>query len=278
MSNTTPQLPSDFFSANSLFTLSGSACAVWIFCLVLSAIIPANSLSVYHWRLIALVFSEFLAVAIVLQQKNNSSIKWLIGLINGLLIFINASGINAVSTGLAFENKNSMKMEKMSYLGAHDKIAASMHIFNHEISWWPDLNILHEKDSLEKTNVALVRKNEQIEKSYNSFKKNCVISNPNITDVLKRDSILNEKVSKIERENVLLKSRLENLDSKHAMDRKLATQDESIKIDNEVGHNELLTLKKNLTDCQEENSDLMKKLNKIKNLNQLLREADKYGL
>lgn len=205
--------------------------------------------------------------------------KWLIGLINGLLIFINASGINAVSTGLAFENRNSVKVGKASYVLTEDKTTASLFIFKNEVNWWPDLNILLKKDSLEKINIKLIKSNERLAKAFNNIKENCTTPDPDKSGILKRDSILNDKIDRIEREDALLKVELSNLRNKHDSNAKvISTANKTTNADAENRSNELFVLKKNLEDCQHEKSDLEKKLNKIKNLNQLLREADKYGL
>ena len=243
--------------------------------------IVAKMQQIYNILRIALIFSELLAVAIILQQKNNPSpsMKWLIGLINGLLIFINASGINAVSTGLAFENRNSVKVGKASYVLTEDKTTASLFIFKNEVNWWPDLNILLKKDSLEKINIKLIKSNERLAKAFNNIKENCTTPDPDKSAILKRDSILNDKIDRIEREDALLKVELSSLRNKHDSNAKvISTANKTTNTDAENRSNELFVLKKNLEDCQHEKSDLEKKLNKIKNLNQLLREADKYGL
>ena len=278
MSNTTPQIPSDFFSANTLFTLSGSACAVWLFCLVLSAIIPVNSLPVYYWRLIALLFSESLAIVIVLQHRSDSSAKWLIGIVNGLLIFINASGINAVSTGLAFENRSNIKLEKTSYISEQKNMMSSFFPFNHEVNWWPDLNILHKTDSLEKANVSLKKTNSQITISYNNLKENCFDQKPDNSKLRKQDSLFIVKIQALEKANLLLKNKLLEINSvKSEIGNNKPLSDFSKK-PIEADNNVLSLLKQDLLNCQQENLDMKTKLNKIKKLNQLLKEAEKYNL
>ena len=249
--NTAPsQLPSEFFSTKSLFTLSGSAGAVWLFCLVLSTLIPANTLSVYYWRLIALLCSESLAVIIIWQQRGNSLKKWLVGIFNGLLIFINASGINAVSTGLAFENRDNIKTESAFYYPGNKMQIAAIFPFNHEINWWPDRKLLHKKDSLEKSNEHLKNENAHIKVLYSNLNEK-LLKETNNTDCSKRDSLLSVQVQKLQKDNADLKDRL-----KYAGASRLPSN-QGVK--SESTNNELSQLKKEIADCQKEKSEMKKK-------------------
>jgi hypothetical protein len=152
--------------------------------------------------------------------------------------------------------------------------------FNHEVNWWPDLNTLQKKDSLEKANLYLKKVNSQIVFSYNSLKKNCVVQNPDNEKLSKQDSLLSLKIQVLEEANSNLKKKLlETNNTKSKINGINTLIDHNINTKPvEMDKNVLLLLKQDLVKCQEENLDMKNKLNKIKKLNELLKEAEKYNL
>jgi hypothetical protein len=138
---------SQFFTLKTLGTVAGCAGAVWITCLVLYNLLPENTLGYLAWRWIALLLSEFVVIVLFLKVKVKSMERWMIAVLNGFIVFINASGINAVSTGVPF-NKKDTTIKISSLLP-----------FARDIAWWPDISLLKKIEFLE-GGAVLNRQNE----------------------------------------------------------------------------------------------------------------------
>ena len=104
-------IPKDFYKSSTFFTLGGSAGAVWLFFLVVNSLVAeAEFLTPKLFRFIALALSLILATTMLLRSTTKKKFEhWFLAFFNGLLIFVNASGFNAVSSNLMFENEESVK-------------------------------------------------------------------------------------------------------------------------------------------------------------------------
>ncbi|MBK9416990.1 MAG: hypothetical protein IPN62_06765 [Flavobacteriales bacterium] len=140
-------LPNELYTPRTFYTLSGSAIAVWLLCKVIDQSLEGQ-LRPVHLRNIALLFSELIAMLMVLRVRSKNFDKWIIGFVNGLLIFVNASGANAISTGFSFERERQRPIEA--------SLVADF--FRSETNWWPSRELTTTIDSLGSRNADLTER------------------------------------------------------------------------------------------------------------------------
>lgn len=177
---TTPEIPKDFLNRKNFFTLSGTAAAVWLFCLVISNLDPDRELiSQGVYKFIALGISEALAIYLVIRDRRKTHKEnYLIAVFNGLLIFLNASGYNAASNNLLFA-----KVEEPTPAATQVDTMSSgagflaLTFFYNEADWWPNkkqearIEQLEEKlKTLEAHNTDHLNQ-EEIDKEVNELLK-----------------------------------------------------------------------------------------------------------
>ena len=131
--------------------------------------------------------SEVFVIMFTLSKNEKSIRDFVIAFVNGALVFISASGINAISTGMAFINSsNNINKTNVS----NTKIKESSLIpYTNEIAWWPELRLVEENIYLRKEvvklkeeNANLTLKNADKEKVIVIPKQKKIISlKPNIT-------------------------------------------------------------------------------------------------
>ena len=170
-----PGLPNEFYTASTFFTLSGIAGAVWLFCLVLSNFESVDAyLDAEMYRLIALTLSLILAIMMLLRQKIKKKMEhWLFAFFNALLIFINASGLNAIQNNLSFVDEVTVQESSIFPL-------AMIPFFKNNVSWWPDKTLVTENKNLKVENDILKQKITQIKNKIDSTEsKSEIISQDN---------------------------------------------------------------------------------------------------
>ena len=79
---------------------------------------------------------------------------------NACLIFVNASGINSITHSISSERINLNKEDSLNIAKTVYKM--SILDFVDQKSWWPDNNILNQKDSLEIEKQILIRQNQKL--------------------------------------------------------------------------------------------------------------------
>lgn len=84
-------MPSELFNRQSILTLTGAAGAVWVFTAALQHALDFNP------RWLALLLSVALGVGSVLTIQSAQPVDYLIGVLNGTLIYCTAVGVNALS-------------------------------------------------------------------------------------------------------------------------------------------------------------------------------------
>src|ERR1700750_548778 len=99
-----PVLPNEFYNPKNFFTLSGSAAAVWLFCLVLHSVLYKYLNTADQYKIVALTVSELIALVMIYEAKKRSLKYVVTGLFNGILIFIYATGFNTISANLFSSN------------------------------------------------------------------------------------------------------------------------------------------------------------------------------
>lgn len=134
-------LQDEFITFKTLGTLAGAVATTWLVCNVLSSLLPADYLTYHQWRFVAFSVSEALSLYLTFRNKTKGADKWVLGFLNGLLIFVNVSGLNAISTGTKLFNgpdesriqiKDSTSIKKANLLPN-----------TKEQSWWPDIDLLN---------------------------------------------------------------------------------------------------------------------------------------
>jgi drug/metabolite transporter (DMT)-like permease len=94
------KVPNDLYTAATLFTLTGSAAAVWAITSVIGYLLELKeSRRVKKW--LGLVLSLGLALIGASQVQASSALTWTVGIVNGFLIYLTAVGANTVTAEAA---------------------------------------------------------------------------------------------------------------------------------------------------------------------------------
>ncbi len=89
------EVPKDFFTASTLFTLGGSATAVWIITSVIGYVMDSqSSQKLKKW--IGLILSLVLTLLGASLLADPDPLKWVVAVVNGFLVYLTAIGINTV--------------------------------------------------------------------------------------------------------------------------------------------------------------------------------------
>jgi len=88
------ELPKEFYTPATLFTLTGMATAVWFMTCVIGYLVR---IGVETRKWVGFVLSLFFALlgASLLQDK--TLVTWVVATVNGFLIYLTAVGVNTVS-------------------------------------------------------------------------------------------------------------------------------------------------------------------------------------
>jgi hypothetical protein len=237
--NPTKDIPSEFYTVKTFFTLSGAAAAVWIFCLVIGAIFPTDSITPLQYRLIAIALSELIAVLMVIRLKTKKIEHWFLALFNGLLIFINASGWNVITTNNFFSDKvkaskvepsDSKRAPNAALLNNNQTlILAGTQLLRKQIYWWQDNSVFVENRQLKKENKALTEKVIILSKGaiiqtpaiiIDSSSKNPNIKDSLLVEIRKKDNLIKELTTRIALNNAQPQNRQTMTDSLLIIERK----------------------------------------------------------
>jgi len=156
----TPSLPSEQLNPKTLYTITGAAAAVWLFGAVLYTVLGPKVDGVFY-RAIAFGLSIIIAVGMLIEKKNFKLKYWLLVIPNSALIFVNASGYNAVNNGSVNtpgveENKSAKTTNETSMQ------QAAFFPFLKDVAWWPDPALNEKIEQLKKTNDSLLSENKTI--------------------------------------------------------------------------------------------------------------------
>jgi hypothetical protein len=276
--NPAKDIPSDFYTAKTFFTLSGAAASVWIFCLVIGAIFPTDSITPLQYRIMAISLSEIIALLMVVRIKNKKIESWFLAIFNGLLIFVNASGWNVITTNNFFSDKN--KSAKISYYRNDERkkeILAGIQLFKKQIYWWQDNSTFVENRQLKNENKVLtekivVLKNEIVEHNpTDSTSNQCDAQIKKLKDSLLEE--LQKRDNSIRDLNALVNS-LKIQNNKTASPKLLNTDTLSMDERKKLLYSMRILQQQyetKLKICDDEKNELQSKLNIIK------RGLDKYG-
>ncbi len=161
MSDTKPSgtLPSQLIDEKTFYTLGGASAAVLLICWAINYI-AVGSINYKVYRLLGFLLSEAFAVIIVMRKKDRNNIKWLFTFLNGLLIFVNASGLNIMTSSSIFDAADSSKSRNSGYYQLQKSRSGSFQLAGifplpRMMSWWPDEKLIDRNAQLEESNNAL---------------------------------------------------------------------------------------------------------------------------
>lgn len=92
------EVPKDLYTISTLFTLGGSASAVWIITSVIGYLTGSQNIKkVKKW--IGLILSLAFALLGATLIEEQTVLTWVVAVVNGFLVFLTAVGINTVVGG-----------------------------------------------------------------------------------------------------------------------------------------------------------------------------------
>ncbi len=161
-------LPSELIDEKTFYSLGGASAGVLLVCWAINYVfVDVSWLDYKIYRLIGLLLSEAFAVIILFQKKERTLMKWVFAFLNGLLIFVNASGLNTMTSGYMFNPKVEANITHGRYFHFQSFRAdaynqASIFPLPRMINWWPDENLIAQNVQLTETNAKLITENEQL--------------------------------------------------------------------------------------------------------------------
>jgi hypothetical protein len=150
-----------FVRIKEILSIGGSGIATWVICCVVLTLFPAikdeNATLIMRYCALILSFS----FSFVIYKNTNFRLEddksepgnnyrmnvFILWLINGSLIYLNAVGVNSISNGTPFDRKNVHIVNRSSLLP-----------YLNDISWWPDKKLLDSNSSLRIENHALANR------------------------------------------------------------------------------------------------------------------------
>lgn len=110
------EIPKDFYTTTTLFSLTGSATAVWIITSVFGYLLePKDSKKIKKW--LGLILSLALALIGVTEVTDRTGITWVVAVVNGFLIYLTAVGANTIVGQGDSGNGTSSPMKETSAVG-----------------------------------------------------------------------------------------------------------------------------------------------------------------
>ncbi|HEU0179710.1 MAG TPA: hypothetical protein VFV58_36225 [Blastocatellia bacterium] len=89
-------IPQDFYTTATLFSLSGSASAVWIITSLMGYLLESKASKQFK-KWFGLILSIALSLLGATLVKEQQSLTWVVGVVNGFLIYITAIGANTIT-------------------------------------------------------------------------------------------------------------------------------------------------------------------------------------
>ncbi|MBL7084113.1 MAG: hypothetical protein ISS41_10885 [Candidatus Aminicenantes bacterium] len=88
-------LPEEFLTTSTLFTLGGSATAVWIITSAIGCLFESQKIEkIKKW--IGLILSLAIVLFGVTLVKEPTMLTWVVAVVNGFLVFLTVLGLNTV--------------------------------------------------------------------------------------------------------------------------------------------------------------------------------------
>ena len=93
-------IPQDFYTTATLFSLSGSASAVWIITSLIGYLLESKASKKFK-KWFGLILSITLSLLGATLVKEQQPLTWLVAVVNGFLIYITAIGANTITAKAA---------------------------------------------------------------------------------------------------------------------------------------------------------------------------------
>ncbi len=158
-------LPTELINQKTFYTLGGASAAVLLICWAINFVAADVSWLTYRsYRLIGIILSEAFAIIITLNIKKKSQRNWFFAFLNGILIFVNASGLNSMTSGQIFNPKDSTGKTHsyLRMLNRGQNQQASLFNLPRMKSWWPDEGMIAENHQLTERITRLDSANKQL--------------------------------------------------------------------------------------------------------------------
>lgn len=134
-------LPNELINPGTLYTLAGSTAAVWVVCLVISGIAPANFLDGAPMRVIAFALSLTIMLMMLfskVKKPERTPEQWMLCLLNACLIWLNTSGMTSVSKNLFVSAPPLTGQGTIGQNPAKQAGFSMADLFRKQAAWWPD--------------------------------------------------------------------------------------------------------------------------------------------
>lgn len=187
----------EFYDQKSFFSLGGAATAVWIFTNVIGNVFELDLVNNYKW--LGLFLSIFIAFLGSYQINKIDVVSGTLTIFNGFLIFVAASGINAINHGVTGNSNISVQ-------------SATLFKFLDKEIWWKPTKMTQEIIMLQAQKDSIINQNNlQIIYLLDSCSQNY----KNVNQRINKDSIdfYTSKIKSIENEVAELRKSKRELDS-----------------------------------------------------------------
>jgi len=291
MSTTPPT--SEIITPKSLYTITGAAGAVWLFGSMLYTVLGPRIDEVIY-RSIAFGLSLIIALGMLLEKKSlrRQYKSWLLIIPNSALIFINASGFNAVNTGGSDES-DTQSEKKSSLIGSLTSPPndgsiqkASFLPFLKDVAWWPDPLLKEKVEVLKEINDSLKTENTMLRKNVNGLGKTDSLA---IKESNNKIASLETQIAALQLENTTLKTgninnsdlttTIEKLNANiNSLHKQLNDKDAQLKTCNvqlQQAKNDLAATNAKLNDCLKRGGSNDELNNRINSLNAQLDQNKK---
>ncbi|NHE57570.1 hypothetical protein [Cyclobacterium plantarum] len=187
----------EFYDQKSFFSLGGAATAVWIFTNVIGNVFELDLVNNYKW--LGLFLSIFIAFLGSYKIKKIDVVSGTLTIFNGFLIFVAASGINAINHGVT-GNSN-----------INEQSATLLKFLDKEI-WWKPTEMTQEIIMLQAQKDSIINQNN-VKIKY--LLDSCSRNYKNVNQSINKDSIdFNaSKIKSLEKEVAELRKSKRELDS-----------------------------------------------------------------
>lgn len=160
-------LPTELINEKTFYTLGGASAGVWLTCWAINYVaVDVSWLNYKTYRLIAILLSEALAIYIMYKTKKKESMKWLFAFLNGLLIFVNASGLNTMTASYIFNPADTTAAKNTDGAYRHFQnnsvMKAAIFPLPRMVAWWPDEELVEEYEDVKQENVTLLTENQEL--------------------------------------------------------------------------------------------------------------------
>lgn len=160
-------LPTELISEKSFYTLGGASAAVFLTCWAINYVaVDVTWMTYKTYRLLAILLSEVFAIIIVYKTRKKSSLTWFFAFLNGILIFVNVSGLNGMTNSYIFNPKDTTYKRGMPYRyppasGISSDLAGIIPL-PRMIDWWPNEGLIKQNNELEQENKKLANENDRL--------------------------------------------------------------------------------------------------------------------